>query len=411
MGNKLKIAFVAGWPPEDKQGEANYAANIVNEYKLMYPESEIIVYAHVLEEKNIDGVIDCMNGVKLRRVTNGSNVLIRTFRSFLLSYYILKDKCNIVHYQGVHTPIYGLLFGESMLFTFFFLKILSIKQFYSLHSTWMKDDLVSLMKEKKKGKILTNFFVLYYGFYLRCVNRIMNKLLIVSCGNKSFAVDEFVIEWGLNKTNIFKENHPCHKYLEDKKSINNLLSINLKPDANVVLCLGYVRRDKGIHNLINAFESIANEDESLQLIIGGETIGEDGSKYSLELKNQISNSKYKDRINYFSQYIDQDLFQYLFSISKVVVVPYLRVIGPSGPIHYALGRSKIVVASNLGHNCNLEGVISLYDNNAIDSLISNLDKVLNDKEFVKKINSEIEIYKNDNSWENMSNNYHKFYNE
>ena len=86
-------------------------------------------------------------------------------------------------------------------------------------------------------------------------------------------------------------------------------------------------------------------------------------------------------------------------------------IGPSGPIHYALGRSKIVVASNLGHNCNLEGVISLYDNNAIDSLISNLDKVLNDKEFVKKINSEIEIYKNDNSWENMSNNYHTFYNE
>ncbi len=98
-------------------------------------------------------------------------------------------------------------------------------------------------------------------------------------------------------------------------------------------------------------------------------------------------------------------------MSTIVVVPYSRVIGPSGPIHYALGRSKIVVASNLGHNCNLDEVVCLYDNSSLDSLINTLGEVLYNSEFAEKIQSEIERYRIENTWENMSKNYNNFYNE
>src|SRR4051812_22006983 len=101
----MKIAFVAGWPPEDRQGEANYAANIIKEYKLVFPESDIIVYAHVKDKNNISGILSEKDGIKVRRVTNGHNFFSRTFRSLFLGFYILKDRCKIVHYQGVHTPI------------------------------------------------------------------------------------------------------------------------------------------------------------------------------------------------------------------------------------------------------------------------------------------------------------------
>ncbi len=305
----MKIAFVAGWPPEDRQGEANYAANVVNEYKLMYPENEIIVYAHVNNQNSISGIINEKNGIKVRRVTNGNNFFTRTFRSLFLCFYIIKDKCKIVHYQGVHTPIYGLFFGESMMFSFLLLKFFRRKQFYSLHSTWMKEDLINLMKEKNKGKIATSLFVFYYGFYLRSTNRLMNKLLIVSCGNRTIAVDEFVNEWNLDRKKLFKENHPCHKYKVDKTDFKNDFDLNIKDDSKVILCLGYVRRDKGIHNLIQAFDVLASKDESLRLVIGGETIGEDGERYSLELKDQISRTENIGKISYLSHYIIQDVFQ------------------------------------------------------------------------------------------------------
>jgi glycosyltransferase involved in cell wall biosynthesis len=411
MSKKNKIAFVAGWPPFDRQGEANYAANIVKEYKLVFPESEIIVYAHVKDKNNILGIINDDNGIKIRRVTNGNNFLERTIRSLFLGFYIIKDRCKIVHYQGVHTPLYGLLFGESMIFTFFLLKVFGKKQFYSLHSTWLKADLINLMKEKNKTKFLTSIFVLYYGFYLKSVKLLMNKFLIVSCGNKTIAVDEFVNEWNLTGNKLFKENHPCQNYKIDKIDYKSDLNINIEEGVRVILCLGYVRRDKGIHNLIQAFDVLATKYNNIRLIIGGETIGADGEKYYHELKNQITKTKNIGKINYLSNYISQDVFQYLFSLSTIVVVPYSRVIGPSGPVHYALGRSKIVVASNLGHNCNLEGEICLYDNSSLESLINALDKVLNNSEFVEEMQSKIELYRLENTWENMSKNYNNFYKE
>jgi glycosyltransferase involved in cell wall biosynthesis len=239
----------------------------------------------------------------------------------------------------------------------------------------------------------------------------MNKFLIVSCGNKTIAVDEFVNEWNLTGNKLFKENHPCQNYKIDKIDYKSDLNINIEEGVRVILCLGYVRRDKGIHNLIQAFDVLATKYNNIRLIIGGETIGADGEKYYHELKNQITKTKNIGKINYLSNYISQDVFQYLFSLSTIVVVPYSRVIGPSGPVHYALGRSKIVVASNLGHNCNLEGEICLYDNSSLESLINALDKVLNNSEFVEEMQSKIELYRLENTWENMSKNYNNFYKE
>jgi glycosyltransferase involved in cell wall biosynthesis len=406
----MKIAFVAGWPPEDKQGEANYASNIIKEYKRNYSGDEIIVYAHVSKGKtaSTDFTEDNISNILVKRVTNGSSFFSRTFRSLMVPFRIIKDRCDVVHYQGVHTPLYGMLFGESMIFTFLILRICGVKQFYSLHSTWMKDDLECLVLEKKKNKISSYLFIKYYGFYLKAVYFFMNKVFVVSCGNIDIAVKAFLEEWKLDFSKTYKENHPCH--LNDESPKASIVEVsNVNSVEKNILCLGYIRKDKGIHNLIRSFEQIALNDKNVKLIVGGEAIGKEGKLYVEHISELINKSPFNDRIEFIDGYIEQSNFQKLFTSASVVVIPYSRVIGPSGPIHYALGRNKIVVATNLGHNSNLADVVCLYD--STETLSDSLLKVLNDKAYVSNLKSGINKYVNDNSWSNMAIEYNNFYND
>ena len=402
----MKIGFVAGWPPEDKQGEANYAFKIVKKYKECYLHDDIIVYAHVNKSSDKDKVrfsVKNEGDIIIKRVTNGSNFLSRTLRSIVLPFRIINDRCKIVHYQGVHTPLYGALFGESMLFNFFILKIFGVKQFYSLHSTWMKSDIDKLVLDKNKGKLMSYLFRVYYNFYLRAVYYLMDKVLVVSCGNHDIAVESFLDEWSLSPKKTFKENHPCHV----SEEVNTDKEYTYNTEQKVILCLGYIRRDKGIHSLIEAFEKISKTYENLRLVIGGESIGKDGEKYVDFLKSQIEKSPFKDSIEFLNGYIPQKKFQDLFNESSVVVVPYSRVIGPSGPIHYALGRGKVVVASDLGHNSNLLDLVCLYGSN--QSLSDSLLKVLEDHHYTQKLKKNIFKYIEKNSWKNMVTQYNNFY--
>ena len=101
-----------------------------------YYDFNIEYHKSCVEDKNnIQGIINDDNEIKIRRVTNGNNFLERTIRSLFLGFYIIKDRCKIVHYQGVHTPLYGLLFGESMIFTFLLLKVFQLPhklQYFSI---------------------------------------------------------------------------------------------------------------------------------------------------------------------------------------------------------------------------------------------------------------------------------------
>lgn len=401
----MKIAFVAGWPPEDKQGEANYASKIIKEYKRTYNFDSINVYAHVNKKRTdlINDTDDFIKDILVKRVTNGSSFFSKTFRSLVLSFRIIKDRCDVVHYQGVHTPLYGMLFGESMILTFLILKLFGVKQFYSLHSTWMKEDLDSLVLEKNRGKISSYLFIKYYSFYLKAVYFFMNKVFVVSCGNTDVAVKAFIEEWKLDLSKTYKENHPCHVN-EEPSVVSNVNIV-----AKNILCLGYIRKDKGIHHLIRSFEEIALKDKDVKLIVGGEAIGKEGRLYVEYIIELINKSPFKDRIEFINSYIEQSYFQKLFESASVVVIPYSRVIGPSGPIHYALGRNKIVVATNIGHNSNLIDLVCLYGSK--ETLADSLLKVLNDKEYVSSLKSAINKYVKDNSWHNMAVEYNKFYNE
>lgn len=398
----MKIGFIAGWPPEDKQGESNYAYKIITEYKKIYKQDVINVFAHVNKKtsKKFQYSIGEHDNILIRRVTNGSNFFSRSIRSLVLPFIILKSGCRVVHYQGVHTPLYGGLFGETMLLNFFILRIFGVKQFYSLHSTWMKEDLNKLVFDKKKGRFSSYLFRKYYWFYLKAVYFFMNKVFVVSCGNKDVAVNAFLKDWGLKSSKTFKENHPCHLGEETE-------NFNTEKFEKNILCLGYVREDKGLHYLIDAFERIAVSNHNLRLVIGGEPIGKEGEKYVEYLKEKIKKSPISKNIRYIDGYIEQTQFQNLFNTSSVVVIPYARSIGPSGPIHYALGRKKIVVASNIGHNSNLPDLVCLY--NSVEDLPEALLKALNNDEYTFMLRENIDKYIKKNSWYNMAVEYNKYY--
>jgi glycosyltransferase involved in cell wall biosynthesis len=113
-------------------------------------------------------------------------------------------------------------------------------------------------------------------------------------------------------------------------------------DACNILFFGTIRPYKGLEDLVQAFESLAAEDEHCWLTVVGET-WENWTR-PIEL---IKASKYRDRITLVNHYVSDAEASRWFAGADVVALPYRRS-SASGPLHLTMDAGLPVVVTDVG---------------------------------------------------------------
>jgi len=114
---------------------------------------------------------------------------------------------------------------------------------------------------------------------------------------------------------------------------------------DTVLFFGFLRPNKGIEYLISSFSKVVKKRKNLILVIAGSTI-KMWLEYPLQLKQLVNNLKIDDCVK-FTGFIPNDEVPSLFSISKVIVMPYLRST-QSSVLHQAISSTVPVIVSDVG---------------------------------------------------------------
>jgi glycosyltransferase involved in cell wall biosynthesis len=408
MNDKIRLAVIGGYPP-NIQGEANYNGLVFDEFHRLYPSVDITIFAHKIEKLSIYTKPNQNKNLKISRITGKGSRFKRSFDVLILFLRVLHFRPNIIHFQGVHTPLYGGFWGEPILIILFYFKFFSkVKQFYTLHSTWKKNDLDSLFKEKNIQKPLKFLLVHYYQFYLKSVIFSATKFRILTAGYKYDESELFIKSWNLNKNKIDFELHPCSQPIESISIINKECKNSLGySDKTVILCSGFLRRDKNLHKLISSVASLLEKHSDILLMISGKALREEDEIYYNELLALVSELNIESNVIINNNFLSDDLLDTFFNAADIVAIPYGRVIGASGPIHHAMSRGKYIVASNIGHNVGLKGIIDLFDSNSIESLTQALQNAIIKSK--NGLNQESLKYAKDHTWSDLANEYFNIY--
>jgi glycosyltransferase involved in cell wall biosynthesis len=113
-------------------------------------------------------------------------------------------------------------------------------------------------------------------------------------------------------------------------------------DGCNILFFGTIRPYKGLEDLVQAFDSLANEDAHCWLTVVGET-WEDWTE-PIEL---IEASKHRDRITLVNRYVSDAEASRWFAGADVVSLPYRRS-SASGPLHLTMDAGLPVVVTDVG---------------------------------------------------------------
>jgi len=133
----------------------------------------------------------------------------------------------------------------------------------------------------------------------------------------------------------------------------------------VLLFFGYIRKYKGLRNLITSFASIAQQFSDVVLLIVGECY-EDANEYS----TLINQTGVAHKIRWINQYVPAEDVSMYYNAADIVVLPYVSAT-QSGIVKIAFGFGKPVVATNVGglteeiHQWNAGIVVEPENNNEL----------------------------------------------
>ena len=114
-------------------------------------------------------------------------------------------------------------------------------------------------------------------------------------------------------------------------------------DLFELLYFGVIRPFKGVEDLIEAFDSLSEEEvQGLRLKIVGETW--EGCTRPAEM---IARSPHRDRIEFINHYVRDDEVASLLSMADAMVLPYHRS-SASGPLQFAMASGLPVVITAVG---------------------------------------------------------------
>ena len=180
---------------------------------------------------------------------------------------------------------------------------------------------------------------------------------------------------------LFRPFHHAPGLLEQLKrsahlpgSIHSMLPGCMREKTPLFLFFGQIKKAKGLEILL---EAISQSTTDFKVIIAGKVRDDSWSRY----EDIITVLNITDKVIPIIRHISDEERDYLFSISKAIVLPYTRIY-QSGVLLMAMSFPKTVIASNLPPNAELithgqNGL--LFQSEHADQLAAEMDGVIKGK--------------------------------
>lgn len=396
----MKVAVVSSISP-DPSGESQYSTKVYKIIAQKFPDIKILILTHKENNKKASEEIILPN-LLIKRIICTENRFKASISVISLFKHILQFEADIVHFQGTHTPKYGGLLGEPILLLMFLLKLFKIPTVITIHSLWRHEDLKMLWKEKGYPLYISKIFVKYYKAYLKTISLIVDAMNLLVSGRPTELIYEYVNVYRLRKKVVKLEPHPCDFInLTDEQKIKSKSKFGFEKNR-VVTSIGFVRYDKGYHILLNSANSLLSKFDDLIIVIAGFPQRAEDLKYA-ELLGRIRDSlPNKERIILLFKLLDNEEFLALLEASDIIVLPYIRAVGASGPMHSALGMGIPVIASTLHLNLGLKEISLLVPPNDSAALAEAIELLLSKHEVYLLYSQKAKNYASSWTWEDLA---------
>ena len=124
--------------------------------------------------------------------------------------------------------------------------------------------------------------------------------------------------------------------------------LGIAESEKTILFFGNIRIYKGLHYLVEAFESLVDDGNGpYRLVIAGSKPNEEGEQYWEGIERRIKDSRLESRILQRIQYIPDDETEIYFKAADVAVLPYTY-ISQSGVLALSYSFELPVVATRVG---------------------------------------------------------------
>jgi len=401
----MRIAVVGGCPP-NPEGEAHYTWCVVRELAVLSSEPVTLLAHRPTKAPWNEPIAD---NLVIHRVTWGYHPLRRHLAFLHLKRWCDRIQPHVVHFQGPHKGLYGGVYGEPLLLLFRYLRRVGIPTVITLHSLWFREDFQLMAEERNlhawKLRLLERHYYWYHLHLMRAANQV-NALV---SGDSNPLIGEFLREWCLDSAVICSEPHPCQpKVLSCQQVHSTKESLGLS-NKRIVLAFGFVRPDKGFDYLIKAMAPILRSDSRAMLLIAGEPRGRLGNMYANQLQALCHELEVGSQVLLELEYLPESRLHLYLQAADIVVIPYTRVMGASGPMHHALSYGKPVVASRVGQNRGMEEVCLLVPPRNVESLQEALTALLYETRTWETYHERSLNYAQSHTWQHLAHRYLKDY--
>lgn len=404
--NKMRIAVVGGIPP-NPEGEAYYAQRVYYALAEEAPTSTVVAFAHI--QPGVPVCESLLPNFVVQRVTYGYNRFRRHLAPLYLWRALRRFHPDIVHFQAPHKGLYGGIYGEPLLYLIRWLRWRGIPTVITLHAVWLREDFVQAATERKwpiwKQVMLRILYQRYFRHLLR--DALQVNALVSGDGNP--LIGEFQREWGLEQFPIYAEAHPCEVYTLSVSDIAAAKAAIGVGGKRLVFSFGFVRPDKGFHYLMEAVAPLIERDPNLLLIIAGRPTKALDEKYAQQLRNLHARFGNSPQIRLEFIYLPEERVRAYLRACDVLVVPYTRAMGASGPMHLALSYGKPVVATAVGQNRGLAEVCFLVPPGDSGALRDALQRILYEPGCWEHYHQQATQYAASHTWHHLAQRYYRDY--
>ncbi len=316
----MKVCAVTTWPPH-RDGVALYSAELYTQIaKLVNVE----VVANISKQQELSKSGEEKDVAVVRCWKRGLWYPMRIFRS------VFKTRCHVVHLQHGWLLYGG--FVSSFLFPVLlcFFRLSRKPCVVTMHTVIRKD---AQIFANSLVNLLARMTVLFVS---RCIIQFSDKVI----AHNRLMKEILQTEYGVNEEKIAVISHGVKKASKKPK-------FSKKDEKICILSLGFLRKEKGIKSLIEAFEKFLEKCPDAKLVIVGGSHAHDKIGYPEGFK-QFLTPKLQKQV-FFTGFVDETSLQQLIWRSDIIVLqstePYY--VEASGALAAVADYGKPVVCSKV----------------------------------------------------------------
>ena len=311
----MKVCAVTTWTPH-KDGIALYSKELYTQISKLATLQVIVNTSKQTASKNSIPV--------LRSWNRGITYPLHVFRA------VFKTRCHIIHLQHgwlLHGCVFSALLFPVLLF---FFRLSDKPRVVTMHTVI-----------RKNAKIYNNFMLNWLA-----------KTTIMLITQSIFLLSDKVIVHNQLMKQILQTEYGAEKQKvavipHGTKTAPVAPFFRKKNNELCILFLGFLRKEKGIKHLIEAFKTFVNKYPNAKLVIVGTSHAHENNSYSQDLKHSIPLSLQNQVI--FSGFVNETTLEGLIWESDIIVLqstePYY--VEASGTLAAVADYSKALVCSKV----------------------------------------------------------------